>query len=91
MNKKTMKILTTIVTIMMMISIGTSVVYAAATTTSGAIDPKNLTATYNGTSQIQTVGRKHNGNLEHNWCCYCGCYTNGTWYKIHDGVCRGKG
>lgn len=89
MSKKTMKILTTIVTIMMMISIGTSVAYAAAK--DEAIDPTKITPTYTGTGQIQTVGRKHNGNLKHNWCCCCGCYINGTWYKIHDGFCRRKG
>ena len=54
MSKKTMKILTTIATILLMISMGSSIVFA----TDGGIAPNGLTPTYNGTGDIQTVGQK---------------------------------
>ena len=56
MSTKTMKILTTIATILLIISMGVSVVYAASS--GEAITPGGLKATYNGTGDIQTVGQK---------------------------------
>lgn len=53
MSKKTMKILTTIATILLVISMGASIVFAD----DAAITPKSLNATYKGTGEIQTVGQ----------------------------------
>ena len=53
MNTKTMKILTTIATILVIISMSFSIVYAAE-----GIAPNNLTPTYKGTTDIQNVGQK---------------------------------
>lgn len=52
MSTKTMKILTTIATILLIISMGASVVYA------DGITPDKLKPTYQGTGDIQTVGQK---------------------------------
>ena len=52
MSTKTMKILTTIATILLIISMGASVVYADGITTD------TLKPTYQGTGDIQTVGQK---------------------------------
>lgn len=53
MSTRTMKILTTIVTIFLMVSMGASIVYA-----DGGISPNSLNATYNGTNDIKNVGQK---------------------------------
>ena len=55
MNRKTMKILTTIATILLMISMGCSIVFGAD---GGEIAPNGLKATYQGTDDIKTVGQK---------------------------------
>ena len=52
MSTKTMKILTTIATILLIISMGASVVYA------DGITPDKLKPSYQGTGDIQTVGQK---------------------------------
>lgn len=52
MSTKTMKILTTIATILLIISMGASVVYA------DGITPDKLKPLYQGTGDIQTVGQK---------------------------------
>ena len=54
MNTKTMKILTTIATILLIVSMGVSVVYADDT----APNPGSLTPTYQGTEDITDVGQK---------------------------------
>ena len=68
MNQKLIKFLTTIVTIMMVISMGASISYAASTaeknkeetdtSSDAAITPSGLTASYKGTGDIKTVGQK---------------------------------
>ena len=55
MSKKIMKILTTIATILLIVSMGASIVYGA---NGGEITPNGLKATYQGTGDIQTVGQK---------------------------------
>ena len=52
MSTKTMKILTTLATILLIISMGASVVYA------DGITPDKLKPSYQGTGDIQTVGQK---------------------------------
>ena len=52
MSTKTMKILTTIATILLIIFMGASVVYA------DGITPDKLKSSYQGTGDIQTVGQK---------------------------------
>ena len=56
MSTKTMKILITIATMCLIISMGVSVVLA--TDESGSISPKNLSVNYSGTGGIQTIGEK---------------------------------
>lgn len=53
MNTKTMKILTTIATILLIVSMGTSIVFADS-----AFTPENLSPKYNGTNQIKDIGEK---------------------------------
>lgn len=60
MSTKTMKILTTIATILIMISMGISIVYAA----DAEIKPNGLSPKYNGTGDIQTVGEKIMGIIQ---------------------------
>ena len=55
MNRKTMKILTTIATIVLMISMGCSIVFGAD---GGGISPDGLKPTYKGTDDIKNVGQK---------------------------------
>lgn len=63
MSTKTMKILTTILTILLIMSIGTSAVYADTSKGSGSssasgLTPKGINATYEGTDEIGTIGGK---------------------------------
>lgn len=59
MSTKTMKILTTIATILLIISIGTSIVYGGATT------PKDITATEGtGVDEVKTLGGKLMGVIQ---------------------------
>lgn len=58
MSTKTMKILTTIATILLIISIGTSIVYGATT-------PKDITATEGtGVDEVKTLGGKLMGVIQ---------------------------
>ena len=58
MSVKTMKILTTIATILLIISIGTSIVYGATT-------PKDITATEGtGVAEVKTLGGKLMGVIQ---------------------------
>ena len=61
MNTKTMKILTTIISVVMIVSMLGTVVFAA---TDSAIKPGDLNATYDGTGSIQTVGQKIMGIVQ---------------------------
>ena len=56
MSTKTMKILTTVATILLIISMGASVVYAASS--GGGITPGGLNPSYSGTGEITSVGQK---------------------------------
>ena len=59
MNTKTMKILTTIATILLIVSMGVSVVYGAE------ITPKDLTAkSGTGTTEVQDLGEKLMGVIQ---------------------------
>lgn len=58
MSKKTMKALIMLITIVLTMSMGVSMVYADNTTTTTGISPNSLTANYSGTTDIQTVGQK---------------------------------
>ena len=62
MSTKTMKILITIATMCLIISMGVSVVLA--TDESGSISPKNLSVNYSGTGGIQTIGEKIMGIIQ---------------------------
>ena len=54
MSKKTMKILTTIASILLLVCMGSSIVFAA----NGGITPGTLNAVYDGTDDIKIVGQK---------------------------------
>ena len=60
MNTKTMKILTMVFSIIAVVSMLSTVVFAA----DAAITPDSLTATYEGTGEISTVGGKLMGILQ---------------------------
>ena len=62
MSTKTMKILITIATMCLIISMGVSVVLA--TDESGSISPSSLSANYSGTGGIQTIGQKIMGIIQ---------------------------
>ena len=59
MSTKSMKILTTIISAIAIVFVLGTLVFAA-----GAITPGSLTATYEGTSEIQTVGQKIMGIIQ---------------------------
>ena len=60
MNTKTMKILTMVFSIIAVVAMLSTVVFAA----DAAITPDSLTATYEGTGEISTVGGKLMGILQ---------------------------
>ena len=62
MSTKSMKILITIATMCLIISMGVSVVLA--TDESGSISPSSLSANYSGTGGIQTIGQKIMGIIQ---------------------------